>query len=234
MQPLSKSRNQLYPAEYDCRGPPSRRYAKWIRRFLTALIDRNVVARIVSEVNLAGPGNFLLGIQKHLFPLRDPPGSPRNREQHGEHGHWKTHRLINEAGIEIYVGVEFAFHEIIVFQSDALALQSDFEERVLAHELKHFIGDVLDDPRARIVILVYAMAKPHQFDFARLDALDEVGNLLHRADLQEHVQNFFIGAAMERTVKRGNRRSRSRIRIDVRAADPGDGRGRAVLLVVGM
>src|SRR5437879_12522389 len=133
MQPISKSRYQLDRAEYDCPGPPSRRYAKWIRRFLTALIDRNVVARIVSEVNLAGPRNFLLGVEKHLFPLRYPPGSPRNREQHGEHGHGEAHRLINEAGIEIHVGVELPLHKVIVFQGDALALQSDFEQRVLAH-----------------------------------------------------------------------------------------------------
>src|SRR5437879_1457361 len=232
MQPLSKSRNQLYPSEYVGRGTACGRYAKWIRRFLTALIDRNVVARIVSEVTLAGPGNFLLGIQKHLFPLRDPPGSPRNREQHGEHGHWEAHRLINEAGIEIHVGVEFPLHEIIIFQGDALALQSDFEERVLAHEFKHFIRDVLDDPRARIVILVHTMAESHQLDFAGLHTLDELGNLLDRADLQEHVKDFFIGAAVERTVESGDRRGRGGIRIDVGAADAANSVGRAVLLVV--
>src|SRR5438552_15111449 len=113
MQPLSKSRNQLYPAERDCRGPPSRRYAKRIRRFLTALIDRNIVAGIVSEVNLPGPGNFLLGIQKDLFPFRGPPGSPRKRVKHGENGLLEAHRLINEAGIEIYVWGEFCALEII-------------------------------------------------------------------------------------------------------------------------
>src|SRR5437879_3295636 len=121
MQPLSKSRNQLYPAEADCRGSPGRRYAKWIPRFLTALIDRNVMAGVVSEVNLPGPRNFLLGVQKHLFPLRDPPGGPRNREQYREHGHGKAHRLINKAGIEIHVGIEFALHKIIVLQGGALA-----------------------------------------------------------------------------------------------------------------
>src|SRR5437870_2772886 len=159
MQPLSKSRNQLYPAECDCRGQQAKRYAKWIPRFLTALIDRNIVAGILSEGNLTGPGDFLLRVPRTLCALRDPPGSPRNREQHGEHGHWEAHRLINEAGIEIHVGVEFALHEIIIFQGDALALQGDFEERVLSHEFKHFIRDVLDDPRARIVILVHTMAE---------------------------------------------------------------------------
>src|SRR5207237_4832597 len=66
------------------------------------------------------------------------------------------------------------------------------------------------------------------------DALDELGNLLDRADLQEHVKDFFIGAAMERTVQGGDRGSGGGIRIDVRAADTADGVGRAVLLVVSM
>src|SRR5436189_5453630 len=99
MQPLSKSRNQLYPAECDCRGQQAKRYAKWIPRFLTALIDRNIVAGIVSEVKLPGPGKFLLGSQKPPFPLRDPPGNAPNPEQHRETGPWETHRLKNDAGI---------------------------------------------------------------------------------------------------------------------------------------
>src|SRR5207248_1183500 len=88
-------------------------------------------------VDLPGPRNFLLGVQQHLFPLRNPPGSPRNREQHREHSHWEAHRLINKAGIEIHVGVELAFHEIVVFKGNALALQGNFEQRVLAHELSY-------------------------------------------------------------------------------------------------
>src|SRR5207248_1183499 len=65
-------------------------------------------------------------------------------------------------------------------------------------------------------------------------ALDEVGNFLYRSDLQEHVENFFIGAAMERTIEGGDRRGRGGIWIDVRAADAADSVGRAILFVVGM
>src|SRR5438445_8662894 len=78
------------------------------------------------------------------------------------------------------------------------------------------------------------MAESHQLDFAGLYTLDELGNLLDRADLQEHVKDFFIGAAVERTVESGDRRGRGGIRIDVGAADAANSVGRAVLLVVGM
>src|ERR1700704_202124 len=157
LEPSNLSTNQLYLERGNCRGPPARRYSKWIPCFLTALIDRNVMARIVSKVDLAWPGNFLLGVEEHLFPLGDPPGSARNREQDGKHGHGETHRLINEAGVKIDVGIELALHEVFVFEGNALALESDFEQRVLAHELENFISDVLDDAGARIVILVDAM-----------------------------------------------------------------------------
>src|SRR6266568_5130308 len=108
--------------------------------------------------------------------------SARIREQHWKHRHRETHRLINEAGVEIDVGIEFALHEVIVFQGNAFTLQSDFEERVLAHKLEHFIRDVLDDAGSGIVILVDAMAESHEFHFAGFDALDEVGNFLDRAN----------------------------------------------------
>src|SRR5467141_5165701 len=114
------------------------------------------MARVVSKVDLSWPRNFLLGVEKHLFPLRDPPGGARNREEDGKHGHRESHRLINEAGVEIHVGIELALHEVFVFKSDAFAFESDFEKGVLAHEFEYFVSDVLDDAGARIVILVNA------------------------------------------------------------------------------
>src|ERR1700682_2350797 len=163
-----------------------RPYSKWIRCLLVPLIDRNVMTRVVPEIDLARARDFLLGVEEHLFPLRDPPGSARNREEDGQHGHRETHRLINEACVEIHVGIELALDEVIVFEGDALALESDLEEGVLAHELEDFVSDVLDDARAGIVILVDAMAKAHELDFTGLDALDELRNFLYRADLHEH------------------------------------------------
>src|SRR5438876_12352822 len=37
------------------------------------------------------------------------------------------------------------FHEVFVFESDALALESDFQKGVLAHKFEDFVSDVLDD-----------------------------------------------------------------------------------------
>src|SRR5712664_981420 len=211
-----------------------RKYSKCIRCSRISLIDRNVMTRVVPEIDLPWARNLLLGVEEHLFPLRDPAGSARNGEEHGEHGHRKTHRLINQAGVKVHVGIELALHEVFVFESDALALKSDFEEGILAHEFEDFVRDVLDDAGARIVILVDAMAESHELDFTGLDALDELRNLLYRADLHEHAQHFFVGAAVERPVEGSDGRGGGGVRIDVRAADAADGVGRAVLLMVGM
>src|SRR6266513_6283452 len=107
--------------------------------FSNPLIDRKVMTRVVPEIDLPRARNFLLGVQEHLFPLRNPAGSTRNRKQNGKHGHRETHRLINEAGVEIHVGIELALHEVFVFESDALALESDFEKGVLAHKFEDFV-----------------------------------------------------------------------------------------------
>src|SRR6267143_791330 len=153
-----------------------RPYSKWIRCLLTPLIDRNVMTRVVPEIDLARACDFLLGVEKHLFPLRDPPGSARNREQHGKHGHWETHRLINQAGVEIHIGIKLALDEVIVFEGDPFAFEGNLKERVLAHQIENFVSNALDDAGARIVILVNAVTEAHEFDFAGFDALDEFRN----------------------------------------------------------
>src|SRR5258708_29817831 len=137
------------------------RYAKWIRCSLAALINGNIMTRFVAEVDLARPRNFLLGIEEHLFPLRDPTGSARNREQDWKHRHWETHRLIYEPGVEVHVGIKLALHEVFVFQGDPFAFQSDFEQWVFPHQIENFVGNTLDDAGARIIILVNAMTEAH-------------------------------------------------------------------------
>src|SRR5690242_17885037 len=82
-----------------------------------------IITLIVAQVQLAGPGYLLLGIQQHLFPLSQPARGPWNGEKDRKHVDRETHRLVDDARIEIDVGIELSAHEIIVFQSDALQLQ---------------------------------------------------------------------------------------------------------------
>src|SRR5262252_8595761 len=131
--------------------------------------------RVVAKINLPRPRDLLLRIQKHFFPLRNPAGSSRNGEQNRKHSHREAHRLVDQTSVEIHVGIELALDEVFVLQRDALALQRDFEKRILAHQVEYLIGDVLDDARAGIVILVNAMTEAHELYFAGLDPLDKFG-----------------------------------------------------------
>src|SRR5712692_9801215 len=149
---------------------------------LAALFDRNVMARAVAEINLSRSRDFLFRVEEHLFPLRNPARRAWNRKQDRKHGHRESHRLINEAGVEVHVGIELALDEVFILESDAFAFQGNFEKRILAHEVEHLIGDVLDDAGARIVILVDAMTEAHELGFAGLDALDEFRNFLDGTD----------------------------------------------------
>ena len=93
---------------------------------------RHVIALRRPGVDLPRPGDLLLGVEQHLFPLRDPAGGPRDGEQHREHLDREPHRLVDQAGVEVDVGVELARDEVVVLQRDPFELERDLEQRVLA------------------------------------------------------------------------------------------------------
>src|SRR5271156_2295387 len=98
------------------------------RKALSApAIERSVTAQVVAEIHLTRSGNLLLRIEQHFFPLGDPSGRTRNSEQYREHGHRETHRLIDQARVEIHVGVKAARNEVIVFERDPFALECNFD-----------------------------------------------------------------------------------------------------------
>src|SRR5438067_5512507 len=58
--------------------------------------------------------------------------------------------------------------------------------------------------------------------------------ILHETNFHKYADNFFIGSAVERSIKRGNGRGGRRVGIDMRTADAANGVCRAVLLMVRM
>ena len=82
--------------------------------------------------------------------------------------------------------------------------------------------------------LVDAVAESHQPAVAALDPLDELRDVVDRADLLQHPQHGFVRAAVQRTVERRGGAGQRRVRIDVRAADVAHRARRAVLLVIGV
>src|SRR6266404_1552158 len=95
------------------------------------------MAGIVAQVNLPRTRDLLFRVEQQLFPLRNPAGGAGDSKQDREHGHREAHGLVDEPGIEVHVGIELALYEVIFFQGDALALQSDFQQRIFAHQVKN-------------------------------------------------------------------------------------------------
>jgi hypothetical protein len=82
--------------------------------------------------------------------------------------------LVDEARVEVDVRVELALDEVLVLERDALELDGDVEERVLARDLEDLVGQLLDDLGARVVVLVDAVAEAHEAHLAGLHALHEL------------------------------------------------------------
>src|SRR5262249_41033362 len=81
-----------------------------------------VVPLVVAEVDLTRTRNLLFVVQDHLFPLGEPTRGARDCEQHWEHVNRELHRLIDYSGIEVYVGIQLAADEVVVFKRDSLEL----------------------------------------------------------------------------------------------------------------
>src|ERR1700690_2180097 len=126
---------------------------------LGSVVEWNVTAQIVARIDLARPRDLLFGIEKHFLPLRDPPRSAGNREKHREHGYGETHRLVDQAGVEIDVGIKLPLDEVFVLQSDSFAFQGDIDQWIPAHDVEDLVGHALHYLGARIVILVNAVAE---------------------------------------------------------------------------
>lgn len=69
-----------------------------------------------------------------------------------------THGLVDESRIEVDVGVELSLDEERVAERDALELDGDLDQRLLAQDREHLLGNLADDLGAGIVVFVHAVA----------------------------------------------------------------------------
>src|SRR5688572_13966704 len=106
-------------------------------------------------VYLPGTGDLLLLVGDHLLPLREPSRGPAQREEHREVIGGVPHRLIDQAGVEVHVGVELPLDEVLVLESDPLELERDLQLRVQPGLLEDVVRHLLDQLGARVVRLVH-------------------------------------------------------------------------------
>src|SRR5262249_36733427 len=75
-------------------APAQERFAAFRLR---SLFLRHIVPSPGADVHLARARDLLLGIEKHLFPLRNPPRRSWNRKEDGKHLNREAHGLIDES-----------------------------------------------------------------------------------------------------------------------------------------
>src|ERR1700686_3923484 len=130
----------------DRRRRPSPRNTILDRSFLfSPLFHRHKLANIMPNPHLPRPSDLLLRVSYHLLPLREPANGARNREQYGEHFRLEAHRLGNDAGKEIHIGIAHALNKIFVFQSNEIELQCDSKLVIWPGDLENALTNSLNN-----------------------------------------------------------------------------------------
>src|SRR3954463_3919655 len=118
------------------------------------LIDRHEVPELLAGVDLARPADLGLLVVDHLLPVGDPAGQAAEREHDGEHVRRDAHRAVDDAAVEVDVGVQLLRHEVIVAQRDLLHALGEIEQRILDSEVREdLVAHLLEDLGARVVVL---------------------------------------------------------------------------------
>ena len=106
----------------------------------------------------------------------------------------------------------------------------------MAERVEHLVAGLLHHLGARIVVLVDAVAEAHQAEAGVLvlGLLHVFGNAIDGADLLQHVERGFVGAAVRGAPQAGDAGGDAGERIGARRAGQPHRRGRGVLLVVGV
>src|SRR5688572_14769534 len=163
---------------------------------LLALLHRNVSALRRAGVDLPRPVDALCSADADFAPVRDPARQATDREHHREHVRRDAERTHDDAAVIVHVGIELALDEVLVVQGDLLEPQGELEQRVIDAELlQERVARFLDDPRARVEVLVDAMAEAHEtrMPILVLDARDERVELLAAVlELRQHVEDGHV------------------------------------------
>ena len=203
-----------------------------------AVLHAHEVAPRGARVALLRTADTLLVAGEELHPVRHPADRARDGEDHREHVERDPQRAQDDAGVEVDVGVEIAFDEVLVLKGDLLQAQRDLEQRLIARVqvLEKVVARLADEGRAGVEVLVDAVPESHQAErvVPVLRAFDVPRDLGRVADVPEHVDHRLVGASVRRTPQGGDAGRDARVGVRAGAArEPHRGRAR-VLLVVGV
>src|SRR6266540_369255 len=116
-------------------------------------------------------------------------------------------RIIKQVADEVFevTGKDPMLDVALELERIALQLQRHIQHRILSRNFKHFIGNLLDDARAGIVVFINAVTEAHQTKLTGLHPLYVVWNFINGTNLLQHAQHHLVGAAVQWTIKRSRR-----------------------------
>lgn len=81
----------------------------------------------IPNIILPRPIDIIFTIVKEFNPMGDPAGHSGDCEEDGVHVGGEAHCSVDQAGVEIYIGVQFAGYEVLVFKGDFFELEGDLD-----------------------------------------------------------------------------------------------------------
>ncbi|TKW57063.1 Norsolorinic acid ketoreductase, partial [Colletotrichum tanaceti] len=202
---------------------------------LAAAAGVDVVALALADVQLAGPPDLDAALLQHLLPpVGQPADAAGDGEQDGVEVEREAHGLVDEARVEVDVGVQVALRHELALAGVPGELEGRVEELVAAGDGEDLVGQLADGGGARVDVLVDAVAEADEHALPLLDLLHKGRHVLGAANLHEHADGALAGAAVAGAVQRGAAGRDDAVGVDEARADlQHRGRG-AVDLVVGV
>ena len=143
-----------------------------------------------------------------------------------------SHGRVQEAAHEIGIGFDAAIHKIPIFPRRLVDGHGDAQKRVRVDGVPVRGHQLFDEREARVPCLVHPVAVAEQPGLVPLDALDEAGDILRRADLAEGLVGQVDGAAVQGAVARDDARDEGGGRVRERGRRVQHRRGRVGHFVV--
>ena len=84
----------------------------------------------------------------------------------------------NYPTVEIYVGIELSFDEVLITECDLFQLHCNFNEFFFACNFENLVSDSLDDFSSRVIAFIYSVSEAVEQLFSVLNVLNELRNIL--------------------------------------------------------
>ena len=105
-----------------------------------AFVARHKRPVTFTRVDLTRTVNLGCGVFYQFTVLSNPAWQATHGEQHGEEVRGESHRTVDQAGVEVHVGVQPAADKVVVCQRDFFQVESQFKQGVPTKLFQHLVS----------------------------------------------------------------------------------------------